>query len=637
MDEKRKAPRDAKSRVKIGLAIALCLCMISMIATSIIQTGMGKVEVKTLTLESITGHTMSAKLYIPENATAENPAPAIVCAHGWYNNKENQDSFAVEFSRRGYVVLAYDMYSHGNSEELDNKAAYDGGNGMYDAAFYVSTLPYVDTDKIMISGHSAGANACSKAVVIDNEKGTHLIDACILISYDPVVMDSANENKNTFGVTLTANGNYNNIYGDRDVAVVAGRYDDYFFTRKDGSTPVTATRDYLSTSMAKAFVTFGQGPDAFQGNAVEEGKLYTQEIDGRQAIRTIYNPSTIHAQTWFSSDAIGDCITFANTVYPAPSSLDASSQIWQVKAAFGAMGLVGFWMFLAFFACYLLNTRPFECLAADTPVVPRSTNTKGRIWGIGLSAARVLISIAIIFYIMSTTMYSRIDPIWKQKNTLCISMWAAANGVVTIITLVAWYYGYAKKEGISLKELGLVPEKKVWLKTVLAALITIIAGVGIVFFADYFFQTDFRFWQWSVKAFTAAKIPAMLPFVPLFLLFYIVNSININIQSYNDTYGKNETVNLLVNCLINALAPLIIIIIQYVGFTSTGYQVWGAGYLARIPTWLHTSVLVLFLTPLIARKIYKETKNPYLGGIINALMVTLAMCLNSTTLQGSGL
>lgn len=627
-----------KDRCKRGLVLSLVLMLVSMIATSVIQSSGGQVEVKTLMLESITGHTMSAKLYIPPNATEETPAPAIVCAHGWYNNKENQDSFAVEFSRRGYVVLAYDMYSHGNSEELDNVRAYDGGNGMYDAVFYVSTLPYVNPDQITVSGHSAGANACSKAVVIDNENGTHLISACILMSYDPVVMDTSNGNSDTFGVNVGSNGNYNNIYGDRDVAVVAGRYDDYFFTVKDSSQPVTATRDYLSTSMAKAFVSFGQGPDAFAGNAVEEGKFYTQEIDGRSVIRVIYTPSTIHAQTWFSSGSMADCLTFMGAIYPTNSTLEVSDQVWQVKAAFGLVGLVGFWMSLAFFACCLLLARPFEALRADGPVVPRDTSdTAGKLWVFGSSVARTVVSFLVIFLVMSTSLYSRVDPIWKQKNTFCISVWAAINGAFTILVLIVWYYGYAKKRGVSLQKLGILPAKGTWLKTIAAALLTVIAAVAVVFFADFFFQTDFRFWQWSMKAFTAAKLPAMLPFLPLFLLFFVANSVVINIQSYNNTYGKSETVNLLINCFLNALAPLLIIVIQYVAFVSTGYQVWGAGYLARVPTWLHTAVPILFITPLIARKIYKETRNPYLGGIVNGLIVTLTMCLNSTTLQGTGL
>ena len=195
-----------RDKAKRMLLVSLALMLLSMAVTNWVQTDGGRVTIKTLTLESISGHTMSAKLYIPPNATSDAPAPAVVYAHGWYNSKENGDAFAVEYARRGYVVLAYDMYSHGNSEDLDNVRAYDGGNGMYDAAFYVSTLPYVDSDAVIISGHSAGANACSKAVALDNERGAGLIRACILISYDPVVMDTANGNTDIFGVKTTSGG-----------------------------------------------------------------------------------------------------------------------------------------------------------------------------------------------------------------------------------------------------------------------------------------------------------------------------------------------------------------------------------------------------------------------------------------------
>ncbi len=33
---------------------------------------------------------ISLTTYIPKNATPENPAPVIVCAHGWNNSKEQQ-------------------------------------------------------------------------------------------------------------------------------------------------------------------------------------------------------------------------------------------------------------------------------------------------------------------------------------------------------------------------------------------------------------------------------------------------------------------------------------------------------------------------------------------------------------------
>ena len=626
-----------RDKAKRMLVISLALMLLSMIVTNFIQTDGGNVNVKTLTLESISGHTMSAKLYIPANATADTPAPAVVYAHGWYNSKENGDSYAVEYARRGYVVLAYDMYSHGNSEDLDNVRAYDGGNGMYDAAFYVSTLPYVDPNAIIISGHSAGSNACSKAVVIDNTKETNLIKACILISYDPVVMDNSNENKDTFGVKVGSNGAYNNIYGSRDVALIAGQYDDYFFTVKEGAQPLTATREYLSTPMAKAFVTFGKGPDAFSGTAVEPGKFYMETVDGKETVRVVYSPATIHASTWLSTDAVAAGATFLDAFYPSGvNTLSPDSQRWPVKSAFGALGLIGFWMFLAFFAIALLDTRTFESLKGEA-VMRTGSDKKDLCWSLATSAIKICCSIFIIWQIMNSTMYSRIDPIWKQKNTFCIAGWAAINGFIIAATLIAWWFGYAKKKDIDLREAGLILPKKEVLKTIGIALVTVVFAWGIVFFADYFFQTDFRFWQWSVKAFTAKKIPPILPFLPLFLWFYIVNSIAINVQGYTDSMSKNEHVNLFLLALLNCLSPLIIIVIQYTTFFSSGYQMWGAGALARIPTWLHTSVLVLFITPYITRAIYKRTKNPYIGGIINGVLVTLCMCMNSATLLGSGL
>ena len=72
-----------RDNAKRMLLISLVLMIVSMIATNIIQTNGGTIEVKTISFESISGHTLSAKLFIPENATEETPAPTVVYAHGW--------------------------------------------------------------------------------------------------------------------------------------------------------------------------------------------------------------------------------------------------------------------------------------------------------------------------------------------------------------------------------------------------------------------------------------------------------------------------------------------------------------------------------------------------------------------------
>lgn len=100
------------------LIISLLLVVMSMLGASYIQTSGGSVEVEDLRWETPSGNYMSSLIFIPENATEENPAPAIVTSHGWYNNREMQDLNFVELSRRGYVVMSIDMYGHGNSEAV---------------------------------------------------------------------------------------------------------------------------------------------------------------------------------------------------------------------------------------------------------------------------------------------------------------------------------------------------------------------------------------------------------------------------------------------------------------------------------------------------------------------------------------
>ena len=105
-------------KYKRVLCIALALMLISCIVTMLVQTNFGKVTVKELTWETENGYAMSGLLFVPDGASAENKLPAIVTSHGMYNNRGMQDANFVELARRGYVVLAQDMPSHGESDNV---------------------------------------------------------------------------------------------------------------------------------------------------------------------------------------------------------------------------------------------------------------------------------------------------------------------------------------------------------------------------------------------------------------------------------------------------------------------------------------------------------------------------------------
>ena len=112
----------------------------------------GGIKIQDVRFKGAKGNTMSALLYIPPNATAQTPAPGILAVHGYINSRETQDGFAIEFARRGYVVLALDQTGHGYSDG----PAFANGFGGPDGLAYLRSLAIVDKKNIGLEGHSMG-------------------------------------------------------------------------------------------------------------------------------------------------------------------------------------------------------------------------------------------------------------------------------------------------------------------------------------------------------------------------------------------------------------------------------------------------------------------------------------------------
>lgn len=599
------------------LCLSLILCLISAAGASLVQSNFGRVTVKDLRFETVSGHQMSALLFIPENATADTPAPAIVCSHGWYNNREMQDLNYVEYARRGFVVLSIDMYGHGNSDNLPNGDWWkpeNNANGMYDAVQMVATLPYVDASRIGVTGHSNGALASRTAVLLDNQAETQLIAAALLVSNDAVYTDES--------------GNFYNMFGNRDAGIVACQYDEFFHrvAQADGSR--SAPRDYIDQSTAQSFLHFGEDP---QGLDVRQSyTMYTQEIDGQEAIRVIYNPEITHPWAHFSKQVVTSSVEFFDAALGAPIPIDGNNQIWQIKAAFNALGLVGVMMFVVSFAVVLVKTRPFAALKAEPPVRPAPALTgKAKTW---FWLSGILASVfSFVVYMFGYRYINKLAAVMPQAGPTFIGVWAASCGLFALLLIYlggkfTGQSGQAATNGVKIspKKLGL---------TVVLALTVALSAYGLVFLADYFFKTDFRLWVITLKAFTVDKLPYILLYLPFFLLYYIPNSISINSYNYFEM-GKKSWINTAVNVMWNILPSVVMVIVMYGCFYITGHMpneffLFFGGSIIGI--WLYPVIVVLAVAAVVSRKLYRATKNPYLAGIIMALLVTIMSCTNTLT------
>lgn len=252
---------------KFWVAVALVLCLISSVGASIAQTAGGFITYHDITFVTESGHEMDALLLIPETATPENPAPAIVCSHSWYNNREFQDLNYVEYARRGYVVIAISMYGHGDSEVIANNTWWqdeNNGNGLYDAVKYIRTLPMVDASRVGVTGHSNGARACRESMLQDYDG---LIAAALLVSNDAVYVDG--------------DGNFTNLFGSRDLGIVACQYDEFFHRTRTAEGDKTPPREYINQSTAQSFLYFGEDPVGKDPRSAYT--YYTETVDGEEA------------------------------------------------------------------------------------------------------------------------------------------------------------------------------------------------------------------------------------------------------------------------------------------------------------------------------------------------------------------
>ena len=337
-----------KKKTKVLLAVALCLCLVSMVFASIFQSSFGAVKVKDLNVVLANGKSVNAQIFIPKGASEENKVPLIVISHGSYNNLDHQDLNMIELSRRGFVVISLDEYNHGSSDNEVADASIFSSQAMRQIIDYAcASYTFIDKEKIGVGGHSMGgiiSNAtvqyyfAQEAFGLGENKVSAVLDMGYEPAYAPYEFEGLDE-----PVALAI-----------DWGVVCAKYDEWFFKDANGD-----PRGYLQNPNAITFVNQLDGVDV--SGEVENHKIYTGTINGEEYIRVINQNVEIHPLNHFSKNSCRDVITFFYAAFGVPSGyseIPATDQIWQWKEFFNLIGLIGILLFLFPFASMLMISRP---------------------------------------------------------------------------------------------------------------------------------------------------------------------------------------------------------------------------------------------------------------------------------------
>jgi pimeloyl-ACP methyl ester carboxylesterase len=448
-------------------ALGWALVIAGGLLAHLIQTS-GGVRVEDVRFTGVGGTPMSALLYIPKTATHATPAPGILAVHGYINSREMQDGFAIEYARRGYVVLAIDQTGHGYS----GASAFANGFGGPDGLKYLKALDFVDPANIGLEGHSMGGGAILAAAAADPN------------GYKSMVLEGSAP-----GTLFSPPGT---TVFPRNLGVVYSRYDEF--------APLMwgVPRAQDAGAGKKMLTVFGAS------SPVAPGQTYGSIAAGTG--RQLYTPATTHPGDHFSPEAIGDSIDWFGKTLVGARPLPASDQIWIWKEIGNLIAFVGFVAVLAGAFQILLGLPYFAQLAHEPQL---AVERRGARWWTGFLLTMLIPPITIYPFFLLGSLALPPGLVFPQGITNQLMVWALLNGVITLLV------GLVLRGGKSATPVR-------WTPSILIALLTVGAGYLALMVCDFLFKADFRFWVVALKLMDARQFRDFLIYLVPFTAFFVV-------------------------------------------------------------------------------------------------------------------
>jgi hypothetical protein len=160
---------------------------------------------------------------------------------------------------------------------------------------------------------------------------------------------------------------------------------------------------------------------------------------------------------------------------------------------------------------------------------------------------------------------------------------------------------------------------------VCTGLLTVVIAYAVLFLVDALLLVDFRIWTFAAKTFGADILPAVCRYLPTFLLFYIISSASITVNT--NTEKLQGWKGYAVAIVLNAGGPIIWLAIQYISLFSTGVAHWDSDALSGIM--MVAMVPTLSIAAIVSRFLYKRTGNIWAPAVLNAVLMTTMTVANT--------
>ena len=551
--------------------LSLVLFVTGFSTASFSETAGGRVDVERIDFVTGEGHRMSAKLYIPENATEETPAPGILALPGGNANLENLSAVAIELSRRGYVVMAVDPYTIGRSAIVTEPDV-----GSRSAMDYLMSMKFVDSRCIGAVGHSAGTGRAKWAVTTDPDSSV-IRDGVKAVFY--LAAGTFNLEGVNHGIFI---GSWDNTYGQGKISA----------------------RDIAT---AEAFT----GP--LNADPIEMGHYYEME-DGTS--RVLYTGNSGHPTALLLKEPILDMVEFfAQTLAPAPTPVEGIG--YAGKEIGTAIGILAILLMMFPIISLLLDTAFFGAIIRPMPAPVSGVNAPFLFY---LILPAVINTLICQWAIYNGQMFlGRFQSILRINNTNGFVFWFGCSALLSVTILAIRF----KWDGTIDKERITTHARTSWPNFFKALLLGFIA-VGAVYWmtcaAEVFWGLSPRIWKVQVNILNSTRWGLFATYFPLYLLFFGVfnfsQTIGLRIR------GQSEAGFTRLVWLTSFIPAGLFLIYAYGKLWLTGYTAITNVQMSRANSTLLNCVLTYFITCKVTTFCYKKTGSYHTGAVINAIIMT---------------
>jgi uncharacterized protein len=589
------------NRRKTWLVLALFLIILlgAEILASQVQQDFGRVAVSNVTYSNETGIPIRAKLLQPVGLSAQSPGPGVVYIHGYQNNRETSDAYAIEIARRGIVVLEIDAIGRGNSGNPLDLAdpAFDPTFGGQASFEYLKSLPFVDLDAVGLMGHSLGAE----------------------MVYTIALSDPAVKGLVISGFAYRADATPTN---PPNMLMIFGQYDEY-------RERMTGVRDVRAEWLSSPQTAAAFGP--FEN--LEFGVTYGQFETG--SARKVVLLPVVHLLESHHRYGVAAAVDWMQSALkPDPNFwIPAESQIWEIKEYATLVALFAGIFSVLPVAVLLLGTPYFSGLR--TEIATNYACSRRELYKhAALNGALMWLYLPLIMALFGLHVYVvQIDKAFPMMLVNGTVWWFVWINVIGFFILRRWFRRKHHDTGLVWADLGISfdPYKfaldiKYLGKTALLGFIIFGYAYALEHILEAIFIVDYRFLFPFASDLTVPRWGLWLLYFPFLMIgflqmgFFLHGQIRI---APKDTWLKTFWVWSQVNTLVMLIPLMLFLLVQYVPLFTIGTVpfVGPGGVLANFTMSLFHILGVLIIIVPIQTGLFQLTGRPYLGAIVNAALV----------------